>query len=296
MRHVVPREIAIATCAEHAALDDEGRMLLDALRGLGADAQPAVWSEAPPGGWERFDLVVLRSTWDYTFALPRFLAWSRAVGAGRLLNPPDVVAWNADKRYLADLARAGVATIATEHLPPGAPFTPPPGRFVVKPTVAGGARGAQVFDEERHAQAREHVARLHAAGADLLVQPYLDAVDGGEGETALVFIDGKLSHAMRKGPLLALDLPAVEVGYRAEQMSVVAEPAPDVVALSHRALGAVYERFGGPLLYARVDVLRDAGGEPAVLELELLEPSLFLDYAPGSAEVLAHAILARLPA
>ncbi|HEV2060709.1 MAG TPA: hypothetical protein VGR11_15260, partial [Solirubrobacteraceae bacterium] len=133
MRHVVPRQIAIATCAEYAALDDEGRMLLDALRGLGADAQPAVWSDAPPGGWERFDLVVLRSTWDYTFALPRFLAWTRAVGARRLLNPPDVVAWNADKRYLAELAGAGVPTIATEHLPPGAAFAPPPGRFVVKP-------------------------------------------------------------------------------------------------------------------------------------------------------------------
>ena len=284
--------VALATCAEHPALDDEGRLLLDTLRGLGARAQPEVWDDEPAGGWEQYDLVMLRSTWDYTFALPRFLAWTRAIGVRRLLNAPDVVAWNADKRYLADLAEAGVATIATEHLASGAPFTPPPGRFVVKPTVSAGARGAQVFDADRHAQARAHVARLHAAGHNVLVQPYLDAVDGEEGETALVFIDGELSHAMQKGPLLALDVAPIEVGFREEQMSVAA-PAPDVVALGRRAHALVQERFGRPL-YARVDVLRDADGQPAVLELELIEPSLFLDFAAGSAEALARAILARL--
>ena len=288
--------VAIAICAEHA-VDDEGHLLLAALRAHGVRAQPMVWSDEPAGGWDAFDLVVIRATWDYTFALPRFLDWTRAVDAGRLLNPPDVVAWNADKRYLADLADAGIGTITTEQLPPGAAFTPPSGRFVVKPAVAGGARGAQVFDDERHAEARAHVAKLHAAGHDLLVQPYLDAVDGDEGETALVFIEGELSHAMRKGPLLALDLPAVETGFRAEQMSVVAEPAPDVVALGRRTLAAVYERFGaGPLLYARVDVLRDGAGAPTVLELELIEPSLFLDFVPGTAEALARAIVARLRA
>ena len=287
--------VAIATCAEHRELDDEGRMLLDALHELGIQAHPVVWGEEPAGGWEHPDLVVVRSTWDYTFELPGFLAWARAVGAPRLHNPPDVIAWNADKRYLADLARTGISTIATEHLAPGASFTPPAGRFVVKPAVAGGARGAQVFDDDRHEQARAHVAKLHAAGHHALVQPYLDAVDGDEGEIALVFIEGELSHAMHKGPLLALDLPAVEVGFRAEQMSVVPGPADDVVALGRRTLATVHERFGGPLLYARVDVLRDAAGEPAVLELELIEPSLFLDFAPGSAMALARAILVRVP-
>ncbi len=288
--------VALATCAEFPALDDEGRLLLDALRDLGVRAQPEVWSAAPAGGWGQYDRVVVRATWDYTFALPDFLRWTRAVGAGRLLNPPDVIAWNADKRYLSDLARAGLNTIATQPLPPGAPFAPPPGRFVVKPAVSGGARGAQVFDAERHAQAAALVAKLHANGDDVLVQPYLDAVDGDEGEIALVYIDGERSHAMHKGPLLALDVPAVEVGFRDEEMSVVADPAPDIVALADRTLDVVLERFGGPLLYARVDVLRDGAGAPAVLELELIEPSLFHGFAPGSARAFARAIVARLPA
>jgi hypothetical protein len=289
---VTARRVAIATCAEVPALDDEGRLLLDALRALEIDAEPAIWSERPDAGWEAYDLVVVRSTWDYTFMPARFLEWTQQIGP-RLLNPPDVVAWNADKRYLFDLARAGIATIPTEHVAPGAPFMPPPGRFVAKPAVAAGSRGAAVFDEERHAAARAHVAALHADGHDVLLQPYLDAVDGDEGEIALVFIDGALSHAMHKGPLLALDSPAIEAGWRPEQMRRV-QPASDVVALGRLAHAFVQERYGRPL-YARVDVLRDGAGAPAVLELELIEPSLFLDHAAGSAEALARAIVARLP-
>ena len=286
-----PPTVALATCAEHPDLDEEGRRLLAALRERGLEAEPVVWDTEPEGGWERFDLVVVRSTWDYTFALERFLAWTRAVGR-RLLNSPDTLAWSADKRYLLELARAGVPVIATELLDPGAPFEPPPGRFVVKPAVSAGSRGAAVFDAARHEAARAHVRALRAEGRDVLVQPYLDAVDGEEAETALVFIDGELSHAMRKGPLLALDRPALRAGWAPEVMSRT-EPADDVAALGRRVHTLVEERFGRPL-YARVDVLRDAAGAPAVLEVELVEPSLFLDLVPGTAEALADAILERL--
>lgn len=284
--------VAIATCAELPALDGEGRLLLEALRALRIDAEPEVWTASPAGGWEAYDLVVVRCTWDYTLMAARFVDWTRSIGS-RLLNAPDVIAWNADKRYLFELAQAGIATIPTEHVAPGATFAPPAGRFVAKPAVAAGSRGAAVFDAARHAAARAHVAALHADGHDVLVQPYLDAVDGAEAETALVFLDGALSHAMRKGPLLALDRPPPDGLFREEQMRLVAEPAADAVALALRVHGYVEQRFGRQL-YARVDMLRDAGGRPAVLELELVEPSLFLDYAPGAAQALARAIVARL--
>lgn len=289
----MPPAVAIATCAEHPRLDGEGRLLLAALRDLGIRAGPAVWTRRPAAGWEAYTLVVLRSTWDYTLMPARFLAWTRGIG-DRLVNPPHVVAWNADKRYLFELAQAGLRTIATEHVAPGVPFAPPPGRFVVKPAIGAGSRGAAVFDEARHAAAREHVAALHAGGHDVLLQPYLDAVDGAEGEIALVFIEGELSHAMRKGSLLALDVPPEDDLFRLEDMRP-ARPAGDVVALGRDVHAFVQRRFGRPL-YARVDVLREPGGAPAVLELELIEPSLFLDHAPGAAQALARAIAVRAAA
>jgi hypothetical protein len=247
------------------------------------------WSTPAPRGWDAYDAVVIRETWDYTWRLEEFLRWTAAVGE-RLHNAPGVIAWNADKRYLFDLAGAGIPVIAGEHLAPGAPFRPPPGRFVVKPTVSGGARDTGVYDEAGHDAARELVNRLHAAGRDVLVQPYYDSVDR-EAETAVVYLDGRLSHCMRKGPLLALGTPPSDMPFAAEDMRPRAGDT-DVLALAQRTWDLATERFG-PLLYGRVDILRSDAGEPAVLELELLEPSLFLDFAPGSAEALAAGVLRR---
>ena len=281
--------VAIATCAAQPAPDAENRLLIDAVRARGADARAVAWNARPPGGWDAFDAVVVRATWDYTAALPEFLDWAAGIG-GRLHNRPDVIAWNADKRYLFDLGRAGLPVVAGEHVAPGASFRPPSGRHVVKPTVSAGARDTALYDAARADAAREHVRALHAAGRDVLVQPYLSRVDD-EAETAVVLIDGQPSHCMRKGPLLALDQPPVDGLFRVEDMRRRACD-DDVLHLAHRTHAFVAERFGVPL-YARVDVLRDDTGEPAVLEVELIEPSLFLDHAPGSAERLAGALLRR---
>jgi hypothetical protein len=285
----VPRRVAIATCAELPDGDVECALLLDALRSRDIDASTAVWSERPPDGWDAFDAVVVRSTWDYTSAPDRFLEWADDVGA-RLHNAPDVIAWNADKRYLFDLAHAGIAVIAGDVVAPGAPLALPGGRFVVKPTVSAGARHTAVYDDARHPEAREHVAALHAAGRAVLVQPYLERVQT-EAETAVIFIDGELSHAMRKEPLLSLDQAEPDGLYRPETMSR-READGDVLDLARRTLAYATERFSRPL-YARVDTLREDDGSPTVLELELIEPSLFLDYAPGSADALADAIVRR---
>jgi hypothetical protein len=283
-----PPAIAIATCALHPELDAENVLLRDALQACGIDATALAWNER--ADWDAYDAVVVRETWDYTWELDAFLDWARAIGP-RLHNGPDVIAWNADKRYLFDLERAGLPVIAGDHVPPGAGFDPPRGRFVVKPTVSAGARDTAVYDGARHDAAREHVGRLHAAGRDVLVQPYYGRVDE-EAETAVVLIDGELSHSMRKGPLLALDQPDVDGLYRLEDMRR-READSDVLALARRAWEVTAERFGAPL-YARVDVLRSDAGDPAVLELELIEPSLFLDHAPSSAAALAAALRRRV--
>ena len=285
------RTVAIATCAEHPEPDAENLLLVDALTARGIAVSAAPWNATPPSGWGAFDAVLPRMTWDYTVQLEHFVRWARAIGQ-RLHNPPAAIAWNADKRYLFDLERDGIGVVAGEHLPPGASFRPPAaGRYVVKPTVSAGARDTAVYDARRHEAAREHVGALHAAGRDVLVQPYLGSVDG-EAETAVVFIDGHVSHCMRKGPLLALDQPLVEGLYRPEDMRP-RDAADDVLELARRTLAVATARFGA-LLYARVDVLRDDRGAPVVLELELIEPSLFLDHATGSADALAAAIQRRV--
>jgi hypothetical protein len=286
---MAPRTVAIATCAMHPELDDENRLLFDALRARGLEASVRPWNGG--GDWDAFDAVLVRETWDYTMAVDAFLDWTRAIGS-RLHNAPDVIAWNADKRYLFDLERAGLAVIAGEHLAPGEGFQPPPaGRYVVKPTVSGGARDTAVYDDARHDAAREHVGRLHAAGRDVHVQPYYGRVDQ-EAETAVVLIDGEVSHCMRKGPLLTLDQPELDGLYRPEDMRR-REGDADIVDFARRAWEVVADRFGPPL-YARVDVLRSDAGEPALLELEVIEPSLFLEFAPGSAAALAAGLHRRV--
>ncbi len=286
---MAPRSIAIATCGWHPQLDDENRLLSDALRARGLAVEAIPWNAPEPGRFDDFDAVVIRETWDYTWELPDFLRWTASIG-DRLHNRHEVVAWNADKRYLFELERAGIPAVAGEHVAPGAGFDPPPGRFVVKPTVSGGARHTAVYDEAGHDDARALVDRLHADGRDVLVQPYYGRVDS-EAETAVVFLGDELSHCMRKAPLLTLGQPPSEDPFRAEDMRR-REGDADVIALARRTWRLAAERFGAPL-YARVDVLRSDDGEPAVLELELIEPSLFLDYVPGSADALAAAIDGR---
>ena len=111
--------VALATCREFPLLDDEDRLLLPALAALGIDAMPAVWTDDTVD-WASFDAVVLRETWDYSGDRPAFLAWVHRVAAvSQLLNPASVVEWNTDKRYLRDLASAGVPVVPTVFLEPG---------------------------------------------------------------------------------------------------------------------------------------------------------------------------------
>jgi glutathione synthase/RimK-type ligase-like ATP-grasp enzyme len=248
-----------------------------ALAARGVEASPAVWDD---GGvdWARFDLVVVRSPWDYPDRRADFLAW--AASLPHVLNSGDVLRWNTDKRYLDSIP----GTISTDFLEPGAPFVAPYTPFVVKPSVGAGSIEAARYDagDER---ADEHVRRLHAAGKTVMVQPYLEAVDH-EGETALLYLCGVLSHAVRKAALLPESGKPGE-GLYVEERITATQPSPDEVELGERALAAVpFDR--DELLYARVDLLPG----PVVLEVELTEPSLFLGYAEGSAERFADAITA----
>jgi glutathione synthase/RimK-type ligase-like ATP-grasp enzyme len=281
-----PRRVALATCREFANLDPDDARLLAPLARLGVTAVPAVWDDRGVD-WARFDLVVLRSTWDYTKKPAEFLAWVDRLP--RVLNPPAAVRWSSDKHYLRHLIDAGLPVVPTTFVPPGGAFMPPGDSFVIKPAIGAGSKEAARYTRGQAAAAATHVARLHRAAATALVQPYLDGVDSA-GESDLVFLGGEYSHAARKGSMLN--------GERVEGPLFFIEPIHQHEAttaervLAERALAAVP---GGAdrLLYARVDLLPTADG-PVVTEVELIEPSLFLGHRADAADRLAQLIAAAV--
>jgi hypothetical protein len=284
----------LATCAELPAGDEDGEVLVRALADAGIDARWCVWTDSSVD-WNA-GLVVLRSTWDYTADRAAYLDW--VAGLRRVANDADVVRWNTDKVYLRDLAAAGVPTVATTFVAPGerAVFAPDAAEFVVKPSVGAGSRGVGRFTPDRTDEAHRHAAELHAAGRTVLVQPYLDAVDTA-GETALIYVDGRFSHAVGKGPMLPEGIAHPVHGWElfVEERIEARVPQPAELAVGAAVLDAVRDRFGADQLYARVDLLPSTDG-PVLVELELTEPSLFLQYggtAADPAATFAAAIAAR---
>jgi glutathione synthase/RimK-type ligase-like ATP-grasp enzyme len=270
------RRVALATCAAIPEGDEDFPALIAALDALGIGAEPAVWDAELD--WGAFDLVVLRSTWDYAERRDHFLSWARSLP--RVLNPVPVLEWNTDKqRYLTDLAAAGVPIVPTGFVEPGQAFEPPSEPFVVKPAISAGGRSSARFEPPEADAARALVARIHAEGRTAMVQPHLDEA----AETALVYLDGAYSHAVRR----RVPLPIAgerAVFYLDEEIGPAeATPAEQVVAAAALACAP------GPLLYARVDLLGSS-----VLELEISEPSLYLDYGAGAAARFAAAISQRL--
>ncbi|MET7301522.1 hypothetical protein [Embleya sp. NPDC005575] len=286
---IEPR-VALTTCAELPDLDPDERLLFEPLAAHGIRAEAAVWND-PAVDWAGYDLVVLRSVWDYPARRKEFIEWAASVP--RLANPASIVAWNTDKTYLRDLTRAGLPVVETMWLEPDSTVTlPTSGLHVVKPAISAGSRDTERYDlasPEQRALAAGHATSLLAGGRTVMVQPCLEAVDT-VGETALVYFDGVFSHAVRKGSML--DGTAEMVGdlYRSEQIEA-REPSAAELAVAARVLTEIPV---GPLLYARVDLIPGADGTPTLLELELTEPSLFLAYADGAAERLADAIVAAL--
>lgn len=278
--------VAIATCRD-LYVDDDTPLLLTALATYNMTVDLVAWDD-DTYDWAATDLVVLRSTWDYTSNVEGFRAWVTSVP--RALNSPEVVSWNTDKHYLAQLQSQAIPIIPTVFADIGVAPVFPDGNFVVKPAVGAGSKDAARYNKSQHAEAAAHVERLQSDSRDVLVQPYVRSVDD-EGEVAYVFIDGSLSHVMRKGAMLNSREEDRSGLFRAEKMSrVVSDPV--AAALAHRVLRAANATEA---LYARVDLCR-LDNEWVLMELELTEPSLFLVFAPEAAGRLAAAIAARVGA
>ncbi|MET8243098.1 hypothetical protein ABZV31_00880 [Streptomyces sp. NPDC005202] len=285
----MPR-IALVTCrpAPDISVDRDLPVLVRALEEAGAEAAAVFWDD-PDVDWGGFDLAVIRSTWDYSWRAAEFVAWAERCGkATRLANPVEVVRWNTDKRYLGELAAAGVPVVPTRYIGPGDPAgLPDDHEYVIKPTSGAGARFAARYTPDEHDTAVRQLARMHAEGFTAMVQPYMRRIDAG-GERALQFFGGRLLHAGRKGAVLAPGTPYDERKVAHPGLEPWT-PTPAELSVTERALAAVPD--APELLYARVDLVDGEDGEPRVMELELVEPNLFLWLHPGSVPRVVEAIL-----
>ncbi len=275
--------VAIVTC-EGNDVDPDSALLLAALEATGMPGELAIWDDQNVD-WESYDLCVIRSTWNYSQRLDEFLAWAQ--GVARLENPYPVVKFSTDKHYLGELAARGHAVVPSTFCDVGSEPVFPEGDFVVKPCVGVGSIDAARYRDNEHVAARQHVSSLHESGRDVLIQPYVQSVDV-VGERALIFVAGTFAHAMTKAAMLNTPPDERDWLFRREQMSV-AVGEPSAVAFAQGVLGELgYHN----LLYARVDLVGFDGGW-AVMELELVEPSLFLSYDAETTRRLAEAIKRR---
>lgn len=256
------------------------------LQALGATVEPRPWVDA--GDLSGFDLVLALMVWGNYRAVDRWLAavdaWDRQ--AIRLHNPPSVLRWNVDKIYLQRLAQAGAPVLPTAWLDRGDPELAEAARqahgwaeAVVKPRRSGGS-----FRTERLRTGQP--ATFEAFDGPAMLQPFLPAV-GTTGETSLIFFNGVFSHAVRK--VAAAGDFRVQPDWGGHVSAV--RPDPDEQAAARAALDAIEE---GPLLYARVDLVRDHDGRPVVMELELLEPDLYLGEEDGAQARFTEAVLSRI--
>jgi hypothetical protein len=284
--------IAFATCRAWSQGRPDDRRVAEAL---GATFE--VWDEEA-ADWQAYDRVVIRSVWDYSHRVGEFLQWCNRVGPARLRNTPELIAFNTDKRYLATLP---VPTVPTVFLEPGSQLGEPyRHEVVVKPNISAGARDTGRFGPQDPGGAAALIAKIHASGRAALVQPYLPRVDS-EGETAIVFFAGQLSHVLHKRPVLraAGVAPLAEMAHAPAAVMLeddlvtagsATEPQRALADAAHRHIA---ERFGTPL-YARIDMVPGPDGAPVVMELELTEPNLYLDLVPGSDQRFASAVLREL--
>lgn len=285
------KPIAFATDAEWPQLTPSDQLAQAALVGLGAEVVPVVWDASVD--WAQYRAVVIRSTWDYHMRAAEFSAWLDALQAAGVpvWNPIPIIRWNMHKRYLAELEGEGIRIVPSLWLSQGQPQPYAAvqqrgwGQVALKPLISADSYNTFVIENET--QWNAHQAEVLALG-DGVAQEFMPEVQS-VGEYSLLFFGNEYSHTVLKTPRSG-DF-RTQMGYGASTQAV--DASPDLIAQAARVLHTVGELLGQRLAYARVDgILRD--GSFYLMELELIEPNLFLDYSPGSAQHFARTLLARL--
>ena len=270
-----------------AALDVE-------LAARGIDFAWAQWDD-PTVDWSAASLVAVRSTWDYVTRHAEFLAWAASLDQSRLLNGADVFAWNLDKRYLTDLgALPVVPTVAADDRDAIGRAVAGFGTAVVKPRVGAGGAGLIVVTDPadpRLGQPVQSHETYPPVGGPWVVQPLVESIHT-TGEVSVYVLDARVTSRFDKVPGAGDVRVNEEFGGRVRQAP--AESLAEVGDLVLAAYDAMGDRFGRPMDYLRVDLLRWEG-DWVVSELELIEPGLYLDVSAANAAPFADLVAARLP-
>lgn len=279
--------------------DVDTPLLVPALRERGVDADAVVWHADVD--WASYDLLVLRSPWDYPRRVAEFEAWFDDVSrVTRVLNEPALVRWNLDKRYLEELAGHGVGVVPTTYVAPGAGAIDAAAAvlaghgddwMVLKPSVSAGAHDTALV-RATSAEADVLARRVLGRGATLMVQPEVPELSVG-AEKALYLIDGELTHAVAKGALLERGGGFIGGVYQENPQVVGVDD--DEIAFATGAMAAIGAATGLTTpLYARIDTVRSARYGLVLLEAELFEPTFNLHLVPEVVTRFADAVVARV--
>ena len=305
MSELRPPRVAFVTTLDTAMLHDDfdHPFHVEAFAAAGIDLIHAAW-EDPTVEWDSFDLVVVRTTWNYVDRLAEFREWLHARRSLRTMhNPADLIEWNLDKAYLAELAGSGLSVIPTTYASSEAELADAlasvdAAQHIVKPSISAGSRLTGRF---AHGSSGAHQLgrRILDAGFTVMIQPFASSVDG-VGEIGAVLINGEISHSFRKGPLLdqegsfrggeySEEICAAELSDEERSLILATNAEVERIARGHGWIAPQAH-----LLYARYDMVSLEDGSPALLEAELFEPSLFLMVDPTSPSRFVNAVQSRL--
>jgi hypothetical protein len=289
--------VAVAGCRREAQSgpgdlypDPDVAPLRAALGSLGVESRWVSWDDASIE-WGNLDRVLISGTWDSVDRPGEYLNWARQVAlVSTLVNGAGFLEWNINKRYLRDLAAAGLPTVPTDWVEPGRSWEPPPFDFVIKPSISAGGRSTASY-RGGDPSAAGHMGRLHTADQTAMVQPHLESMTS-EGEVDLVFLGGQLSHAFRRRLPMEMGAGVLDRPWERIQVDGLLRPTPEQIALGRLMMEALQALFGRLPHYARVDLVRGPGGSSLLTELELIDPYLGFDLAPGEAHRLARTVSA----
>lgn len=281
--------IALVTTQAARGHDHDLDILTAALDAADQKWQIVNWDEALID-WSQFSIAVLRSTWDYYARLDEFVAWVDLVSAQTTLcNPPEIVRWNVDKRYLQEMNTHGIPVMATTFISQPSDITSEliAQDVIIKPVVSAGSNNT-----ERHRNnavaARAQLDHILASGGVAMVQPYSPTIDA-IGETGLVYLGGKFSHAFGKDAVFG-EAEQVHNGVHVQEVITARTANPNEHLLGDSVMKYLINKFGVTPLYARIDMVTNIDGVPEIMEVELTEPSLYLHLDAGSPERAATAL------